>query len=213
MLIVHGVGIFILLVGVALFIRSQFKAPADTTTSEIKAVKVTIAGPPSMALVVFGAAVFLFPFTPWFSSPEPQEEIPVTVPEQTTTTTTTAATQTTALSTTTEYVLPLAPYDYIVEYDADTCGGYAIEWFTEGDPAGWYVAYEVYNATTGDFIDAFELNTGEESRWYPGRPRLCEWEFFYDFPVSYDEGTYYHLFVYSYDEENFSEDALFVEYP
>lgn len=190
------------------------KGAADPTGSQVQAWKINISGPPALILVFIGLFVFLFPFTPFFGlPPEPVETIPGTVPEQSTTSTEQSVTTVGETTTTVEYILPPAPYDYEVYDDSEICGGNAIEWYTEVDVYGWYIIIEVYNATSDTYIDSLEIDTNTEDRWYPFRPKLCEWEFFYDFPVSYSDGTYYVLYIYSYDDLNYSENALVLQYP
>lgn len=217
MLLIHAVGILVLLVGLILFARSQIKGTADKTSSQASVWKINISGPPALILVMLGLAVFVFPFTPFFGPPDdPIETIPSTVPEvPTSTTEAPIVTSGTAPdeTTTTEYVFPAAPYDYIVEDDQEICGGNSIEWFTDDIVNGWYIVVEVYNATSDTYLDSFELDSNATDRWYLGLPKLCEWEFFYDFPVSYEDGTYYILYVYSYDEFNYSEEPLVIAYP
>lgn len=215
MLLLHIVGAFVLISGVVLFARSQIKGSADKNLGQAQVWKLNISGPPALILVLLGLLVFMFPFTPWFGPPgTPVEVIPTTVPETPTTFGITTTTQVGASTTeTTEYVLPPAPYDYEIQDDQEICGGNAIEWFTDGQVNGWYIVVEVYNATTDTYLDSFEIDSNADDRWYLGLPKLCEWEFFYDFPVSYEEGTYYFLYIYSYDNDNYSESPLIVTYP
>lgn len=192
---ISWVGVAILLAGVGLFARSQFTAPADKAVGEAKVWKVNITGPPSLLLAALGAFVLLFPFTPLFGPPEESVlALPEETPVETTVTVQVGDTSTTAEAT----ALPPAPFDFEILVDDPSCEGDVISWFQEGEVLGWYVLIDIYGADD-QYVDTIELDA--PAGW------LCQWDFFHA------EDAYYYLYVYSYDEVNYSADALIIAYP
>lgn len=195
MILVHTVGIFVLIAGIILFARSQIRGSADPSTSQAQAWKINISGPPSLILVVIGLGVFLFPFTPWFGPPaESVVEVPVTTPIETTTAPSSETTEAAPL--------PVAPTDYEVFFD-NSCEGDVIHWFTDPTPLGWYIQVDVFGPDD-QYLSTFEFDSAET---FFGGEFLCQWEFFWA------EDSYYFLYVYSYDDVNYSADALTIAYP
>lgn len=196
-LLVHIVGIVIILFGLSLFAYEQIKK-RDDRNAGFSAWKVNLQGPPTLILVGAGILTFLAPF--FIGTPEPVTGAPEN------TTSTTVFVDTTGSETTAPQDFPLSPYGYDVLPADDACGAEILTWYTDDETVeNWLIIVDVYDLE-GEYVDSIELDTATESTTYVG-PFLCYWDFFWSADVTYQ------LFVYSYNEVGYSEDALVIEYP
>ena len=184
MIFVHVLGGALVLTGIALFIREQLRETHEEQ-SQMQMWKINVSAPPAFLLILFGAAVFLFPFSPWWNESPPE-----------------ATTQTTEPGVFAP--LPQVP-TYFDVYHSDECGGNVIEWEVFGDEAGWIVDVEVFNPG-GQFIDLYTFDTAFDLLTFGNAAGLCEWDFVLAGNFVYD------LYVYPYNQSGSSETGLYIPY-
>jgi len=226
MLAMQIIGGFLLLVGVVLFVASQWTGGEHSTDDAgPNAWKIEVKGPPGLILIVIGLLTFAFPHTPLW----PGEEEPVALPTTTvsTTTTTVVAATTTTLGVREidpnyyvpnfpdfqfipdgfEYIYPSAPYDAYIDYGG--CLDVPAIFWTPGDGndlyVEWWVVIDIYYQ--GQFQDTVEWDStyGEwDFGWNEfGIPisGLCLWSYIDD-PLAE-----YLIWIYAYNENGFSDPA------
>jgi len=220
MVLVHLLGGVLVVVGLFLFTYDQIKGRAITSDlAGAKAWSVNLSGPPALILVVFGALLFLFPFSPWWPDA-------VTVPPTTTTvpTTVTSLTTTTTVpptTTTTRFTLdpidpdddlpifepfPPTPHGASIFYDGE-CDEDVIEWFQDGTTTiGWQLDIVVHDQID-NYLYEFVLDTATDGLEFGNRSVVCFWDF-----IDEQIGYTYYFAIWAYSNTQFSRDPLFVEY-
>jgi hypothetical protein len=163
-MIVQAVGGLIVAVGLILFILDQ-RRPVSDERAEIKGWKIEMGGPASLILVVFGALIFLFPYSPWWSG-DPEPPI-AAAPENT-------FPDVEIGDALTIYADPPGePISWWVEW-SDFCESDALYWEPADDRADyWGVAIEVFDTELFS-IDNWWIDVEE--------PFLCQWEWSYGEP-------------------------------
>lgn len=203
-------GVALVSVGLLLFFHQQWGGKTTGEESGIKAWQLNLSGPPALILVVFGTAVFLFPFSPWWPEPDDPNPPVTTTVEALTTTTEGFKTTSTLFTLDTldtddfdEFVptfgLPSTPTGPSIWYD-DQCGGESVEWFQDDAVWGWYISVETDT-------QIWEIDTQVDPLLYGNDSILCYWDFGSD-PAP----PYYWMWVYAYNEAGYSEEPLFIEY-
>ena len=210
MLLVHILGAALAGVGLALFATEQIRG-RQVGTSTASAWKVNLSGPPALLLVIFGAAVFLYPFSPWWTNPTPPAP-----PAVTTTTTLEAGTTTTTIRIVNPTVLelpdlepPLPAGPGFEVYFSEECDGDVIEWDltpTELEEA-WLIDVEVYDGIEQMVIDTFTIDTAIDELTFGNVAGLCYWDFIDD-----AFGLDYYLTVWPYNAAGFADEPTLIHY-
>ncbi len=225
MVLVHLLGGVLVVVGLFLFTYDQIKGRAITSDlAGAKAWSVNLSGPPALILVVFGALLFLFPFSPWWPDRIATPPTTTTIPTTTTSSTTTTVPPTTTTvppTTTTRFTLdpldpdddlpifeffPPTPYGASIFYDSE-CDEDVIEWFQDGSTTiGWQLDIEVYDQFD-NYLYEFTLDTASDGLEFGNRSVVCFWDF-----IDEEIGFTYNFSIWAYNNSQFSQEPLFVEY-
>ena len=217
MLTVQIVGGVLLLVGIVLFVASQWSGGRlSTDDAGIKAWSINVSGPPGLILIIVGLAVFMYPLSPWWNGSLPTES-----PTTTTATTTTQATPTNPFipTGTDAYwdeldTAPMAPYDVRFADPAfePACSDTpTIVWppGAEWDYDGWYLEIDVYDEGYTDIVTTYTWDS-----------QYDEWVFGYDeygrgvpmwcFPTDFNPALFYEVYIYAYNSQYLSVPTLIV---
>ena len=198
-------------VGLFLFATEQIKG-RQVGTSTASAWKVNLSGPPALLLVVLGAVVFLFPFSPWWTDPEPAAPpaASTTTTELERGTTTTLEDVTTTTTTIPPLLIPEAAGPDFEVYFSDDCGGDVIEWNlspTELEEA-WLIDVEVYDGIEQMTIDSFTIDTGTDRELTFGNVAgLCYFDF-----IDEAFGLDYYLEVWPYNSAGLALEPTLIHY-
>lgn len=230
MVLVHLLGGVLVVVGLFLFTYDQIKGRAiSSDLAGAKAWSVNLSGPPALILVVFGALLFLFPFSPWW--PDNLGSVITTTTTVPTTTTTVSSITTTVPPTTTTQdlfttttdettsppfdnidepsiieVWPPSPYGASIFYD-DDCQGDVIEWIQDGSSTiGWQIDVDV-DDQFGSHLYDFTLDTIADDLFFGNRSVICFWDF-----IDNEVGYEYYLEIWAYNDFQYSQAPLVVEY-
>ena len=209
MLIVHLLGAALAAGGFALFATEQIRG-RQVGTSTASAWKVNLSGPPALLLIVFGSAVFLFPFSPWWTDPSPAP------PPAASTTTTLERGTTTTLEDGVELIPPIsvsipdgAGPDFEV-YFSEECDGDVIEWNISptGLEEAWLIDVEVFDRIEQRTVSAFTIDTGTDLELTFGNVSgLCYFDF-----IDEAFGLDYFLEVWPYNSTGLALEPTLIHY-